>query len=107
MENISVKILRTISEIETKPKMVMMEPNYTALKNLFIGYFIGIEDVTGISFNRQLSEYFRDRSVDGAGASLFWTEHILYILAERDQEKAYKLLLTHLRNYFEKYLIAN
>lgn len=93
------KILETIEHIEKKPLMFMVEANYDSLKSLLTGYFLGIEDCIGVSYNKKFSEWLAYQNK--ANSALFWSQYILIHLANSKEEIAYQLLLKNVKEFLE------
>jgi len=93
------KILETIENIEKKPLMFMVEANYDSLKSLLTGYFLGIEDCIGVSYNKKFSEWLAYQNK--VKSALFWSQYILIHLAKSKEEIAYQLLLKNVKEFLE------
>lgn len=103
MKQLTQSLLETIKKIENRPSMFMTEVNFIASKNLLFGYLLGVETVTGISFNQKLNLWLNERYK--SQSSLVWTQHILHLLAKDNQEIAYQLLFDNLKLFLEEMII--
>lgn len=100
MQKIENNIISTIAKLESRPKMFLVEVNFLALKNFLTGYFFGIEDVTGVPYNKNISEWLNQQRE--TPSSLFWTEHILQLLALGDHDKAYATTLERIKTFLSE-----
>lgn len=101
MQKIENNIINTIAKLESRPKTFLVEVNFLALKNFLVGYFLGIEDVTGVPYNKNISEWLNQHSK--TPSALFWTEHILQLLAMGDHDKAYTIVLERIKTFLSEH----
>lgn len=95
-----MKILERIISFEIRPSMYMDRPSFSNLKNLLVGYFLAMEDATGIPYNYNISEWLNKNRKHKS--SLFWTEYVLVLRAKGDEEKAYHLLLDIVKKFLKE-----
>jgi len=94
-----LKILkRIINEIELRPKMFFVNPNYRELSSYLFGYLTCIEDIHLISINNIFSEWLNSKDKK---TSLFWTEYILRISANNSEDIAYVILIKEFKLFID------
>lgn len=94
-----LKILkRIINEIELRPKMFFVNPNYRELSSYLFGYLTCIEDIYLISINNIFSEWLNSKDKK---TSLFWTEYILRISANNSEDIAYVILIKEFKLFID------
>jgi hypothetical protein len=89
-ENILKTLEIVISDIELKPKMFFVNPDYTQLSSYLLGYLTCIDDIYSTSINKIFSEWVNKR---GKKTSLFWPQYILKISADGNDANAYEILI--------------
>lgn len=103
MENLSEKVLETLSLIERRPGMFMIKPDFNSLENYLIGYLHGLKTATGKNLFADIQNWIPEVTAKKTGA--VWTRQILHFLAGDDEEKGYRLLLEYTRRYFVEHRI--
>lgn len=97
-ENILRILNRIINEIELKPKMFFLNPNYPELSSYLFGYLTCIDDIHSTSINNIFSEWLNNRN---RKTSLFWTEYILRISANNNEKNAYEILIKEFKLFLK------
>jgi hypothetical protein len=97
MRNTSELILKVIDDLERHPIMFSVEPNnFESLKHFLEGYICAIEDVSEFQYNLYYSEWINS---NGKKTSLFWSDYVFHILANKEKELAYKLLIEKTKEF--------
>jgi hypothetical protein len=99
MSNFSEIVLQTIDQIQKTPLMYVTKPGFDAISNFFIGYFSALQDVTNIPYNYDISIWINGKRKKRT--SLIWTAYIFHVLAKEDADKAYLLIFSELKAFFE------
>ncbi|WP_269237367.1 hypothetical protein [Flavobacterium flavigenum] len=99
-ENILKLLNKIINDIELRPKMFFVNPNYRELSSYLFGYLTCIDNINSTHINNLFSEWLNNRNIK---TSLFWTEYILRISANDNEKYAYEILIKE----FKLFLKAN
>lgn len=91
----------TLKKLEKYPLMYLSIRDYNSLENFINGYLIALGDNDDIPYNRLFSEWLSLQN--GYQTSLAWGAYIFNILAKKDKEKAYTLLLENLQKFLDGY----
>ena len=100
MEHLKIKIRHLLTGISTKPKMFFVQPDFAALHFFMEGYFLAVEDATGISLNRNFSTWLvhKHGAKFGYAYSVAWQYYIKAM--EKGNEKiAYNTALEELQKF--------
>jgi hypothetical protein len=98
-ENILKLLDKIINDIESRPKMFFVNPNYRELSSYLFGYLTCIDDIHSTYINNLFSGWLNRNKK----SSLFWTEYILRISANDNEKNAYEILIKE----FKIFLKAN
>lgn len=103
MENLKVKIRHLLTGITTNPKMFFVQPDFAALHFFMEGYFLAVEDATGISLNRNFSTWLvHEHGVKfGYAYSVAWPYYILGAMEKCDEKLAYNTALEELQKFID------
>lgn len=97
MSDFSEVVLQTIERVQKVPSMYVTKPSFDAIGNFFVGYFSALQDVTNIPYNYDISIWINRKK----RTSLLWTAYIFHVLAKEDADKAYLLIFSELKAFFE------
>ncbi|MBL7787109.1 MAG: hypothetical protein JNM36_14460 [Chitinophagales bacterium] len=102
MSNFSEIVLQKIERVQKVPSMYVTKPCFDAISNFFVGYFSALEDVTNIPYNHDISIWINRKK----RTSLLWTAYIFHVLAKKDADKAYSLIFSELKAFFEANIVS-
>jgi hypothetical protein len=88
-----------IIDVELKQGMYFTEPNYRSLSSFLLGCLVTIENIYSTSISKEFSDWL---NATGQKTSLFWTEYILIIDANGDEELAYDILLKKIKAFIQE-----
>ncbi len=91
MERIPALLTDLVSLLERRPKMFMLEPDVKSLQHYLSGYFAAIYDIYGVPLDWNFSVWINQNAKQKT--SLIWYAYIRIILANGDDELAYRITL--------------
>lgn len=97
MINISKITLITLENVQKRTSMYVAKADFDSVSNFFVGYFVALQDITGIPYNHDISIWINRKK----RTSLCWEAYIFHVLAKGDASKAYSLIFSELKAFFE------
>ncbi|WP_281231770.1 hypothetical protein [Flavobacterium gelatinilyticum] len=91
-------LLKILNDIELRPKMFFADPDYFKLSSYLFGYLTCLDNVYETSINNVFSEWLNNK---GQRTSVFWTEYILKMSADNNEELAYELLIKEIKLFLK------
>ncbi|MCY1660758.1 hypothetical protein [Chryseobacterium sp. SL1] len=83
--------------LEEKPAFILAKVNYRTLSSFIEGYLSAIEVMTRFNINHSFTLWLNN---NGQRTSLIWTEYILVIISNDDDEVARKKIFIKIKEFF-------
>lgn len=99
MDNLKSQILERIEHIEKSPLMYCSSGSYSSVSDLIFGYFLGINLTSQIDLNTQFTHWMNAKKTPAT--SLIWSGYILHIIADGNEDLAYKSLFIELKEFLK------
>ena len=97
-KNLYDSLMYFLNLLEERPAFILADVNYRTLSSFIDGYLSATEVITRFSINHAFTLWLNN---NGRKTSLIWTEYILKVISNDNEEIAKKNLFIKIKEFFD------